>query len=52
MEVLLDLLIHCTKKNIFVSYFLLKFKHSETYISTSQNVSTSRNAHPLPVFPL
>ena len=30
--------------NIFVNYFYLKFKHSETKVSTSQNVSTSRNA--------
>ena len=31
-------------KNIFVKYFYLKFKHTETKVSTSQNVSTSRNA--------
>ena len=28
-----------------ITKFWLKFKHSETKVSTSQNVSTSRNAH-------
>ena len=31
--------------NIAVNYFLLKFKPPETKVSTSQNVSTSRNTH-------
>ena len=31
----------------WTSSFKLKFKHSETKVSTSQNVSTSRNTHTL-----
>ena len=37
--------------NIFVYFFQLKFKYSETKVFISRNVSTSRNAHtPSPLY--